>query len=125
MLMMAAVGVEVKMNRIVVPGQTQALLGLGTFPFSSAGFSFNPVLGSPYSAVQRVATMCFEAFPPPSPPPLPPPLRPAPLAPLAARGCMQENRRVHTFIMLTHRWASVYLTSWLAAVISIDKRRRV
>ena len=50
-----------------------------------------------------------------------------PLAPLAARGCMQENRRVHTFIMLTHRWASVYmyLTSWLAAVISIDKRRRV
>jgi hypothetical protein len=51
--LMAAVGVEVKMNGAVVVEQTHATLGLGTFPFSRAGFAFEPVLGSPYSAVLR------------------------------------------------------------------------
>jgi hypothetical protein len=53
-----AVGVETKMNSRVDVLQTQAFLGLSTFPYAAGGFSFNPILGSPYSAVMRNSLVC-------------------------------------------------------------------
>ena len=81
-----AVAVEVTMNSVIDTSQIQAFLGLSTFPYGSsgAGFSFDPLLGSPYSAVDTVPSICPDKLSPPSPPatpPAPPSLPPPPAPP--------------------------------------------
>tara|TARA_B100001059_G_scaffold35906_1_gene29036 strand:- start:874 stop:6555 length:5682 start_codon:yes stop_codon:yes gene_type:complete len=46
-----AIAIETKMNSQTTVSQTQAFLGLSTFPYSNSGYEFEPVFGSPYSAV--------------------------------------------------------------------------
>ena len=53
-----AVAVETKMNSQITVGQTQAFSGLSTFPYSAAGYSFNPIIGSPYSTIQKIPLKC-------------------------------------------------------------------
>ena len=53
-----AVAIETKMNSQITVAQTQAYSGLSTFPYSAAGYSFNPVIGSPYSTIRQSGLTC-------------------------------------------------------------------
>lgn len=74
-----AVAVEVKMDGTIRAEQIQAFMGLSTFPYGDggAGFSFDPLIGSPYSVHSQDAITCASPQQAPSPPPPETTLRPS------------------------------------------------
>ena len=65
------------------------------------GFSFNPVVGSPYSAISSAAAVCQSSSPPPSPPPSDPPSLPPPSPAF-------PPFTPHSSLMTYHKWGSNY-----------------